>query len=111
MLQETTKHHLRSNGVEWMHLWETTSATSVHQNSAFRPETQVLHLFTHERFSKCSKGQQNIIWGPMEWNGCIWCDTIVANSVHRTQVLHHFTGQRSSKSSKTLPNISLDLME
>jgi hypothetical protein len=34
--------------------YETMFGTSVPRNSAFRPETQVLHLFAFCRFSKCS---------------------------------------------------------
>jgi hypothetical protein len=37
-------------------------ATSIPRNSAFRPETQISHLFTLRRFAKCSKNVPIIIW-------------------------------------------------
>jgi hypothetical protein len=60
MLQNTPKHHFGSNEVEWMlHNFGT-------RNSAFSPETQVLHLFTCRRLVKYSKTLPNITLGPME---------------------------------------------
>jgi hypothetical protein len=41
-------------------------ATSVPWNSAFGPETQVLHRFTCRRLAKCSESLPNIILGLME---------------------------------------------
>jgi hypothetical protein len=40
-------------------------ATSIPRNSAFRPETQVSHLFTFRRFAKCSKNVPIIILGAL----------------------------------------------
>jgi hypothetical protein len=60
MLRNTPKHHFGSNGVEWMfHNFGT-------QNSAFSPETQVLHLSTCRRLVKYSETLPNITLGPME---------------------------------------------
>jgi hypothetical protein len=50
-----------SNGVEWIHLVENIFAIPLLQIRAFMLETQVLHLFTCRRFSKCFKRQPNNI--------------------------------------------------
>jgi hypothetical protein len=58
------KHNQTSFGVQWSRMdafWcETIFATSVLQNRALKPKTQMLHLFTCRRFFKCSKRQPNI---------------------------------------------------
>jgi hypothetical protein len=88
-----------------MHLVQNHFPNFGTPNITFRHETQVLHLFTCQRFPKCSKRHPNIIWGPMEYNGCIWCEIIFATSVHRTQVLHLFNMlevfQKLQKENKT----------
>jgi hypothetical protein len=76
MLQNTTKLHFGSNGVEWIHLVRNHFHNFGTSNSALTSETQDLHLFTYRRFPKCSKRQPYIIWGPMEYNGGIWCEII-----------------------------------
>jgi hypothetical protein len=55
-LRNTHKHHFGWNGVEWMF---TTLAS---RNCLFRPETQILHLFTCRRLAKFSQTLPNIIW-------------------------------------------------
>jgi hypothetical protein len=56
---------------------------------AFRPKTQVFHLFTCRRLAKCFETLPNIILGPMESNGC-FATSVPWNSAFRpeTQVLH-----------------------
>jgi hypothetical protein len=66
ILQNTHKHHYWYERLEWMHLVGNDFATSVPQNSAFLPETQVLLHFTFRRFPKCSKTHINIIIGPRD---------------------------------------------
>jgi hypothetical protein len=65
-------------------------ATSVPRNSAYRPETQVLHQF---RCRRRNFGTRNSAYRP------------------ETQVLHHFTCRSLAKYFETLPNIILGLME
>jgi hypothetical protein len=62
VLRNTTKHYFGSNGVERM----LCNYGAPKPNSAVRPETQVLHLFTSKRLWKCSETLSNIIWGLME---------------------------------------------
>jgi hypothetical protein len=53
--------------------YETLFGTSVPRNSAFRSETQVLHLFAFGRFSKCSDNtpKQHFKSNVDEWMLCL----------------------------------------
>jgi hypothetical protein len=86
MLRNTPKQHLAQ--MEWNGCFTTLTP----RNSVFKPETQVLHLCTCRRLSKCSETLPNIILAQMEWNGC-FTTSIPRNSVFRlgTQVLHPVT--------------------
>jgi hypothetical protein len=59
--------------------YETMFATSVPRNSALRPETQVLHLFTSCRFLKCSENttKHNFRSNADEW--MLWLRNNVRN--------------------------------
>jgi hypothetical protein len=65
MLQDTL-NDFGSIGVEWMLLLQNDLCNFGAKNSAFRPETQVLHHSIFLRFLKCSKTLQIIIW--VEWS-------------------------------------------
>ena len=60
---------------------ETIFESSVPQNRAFRPETQVLHRFRCQRLAKCFETLPNIVLGLVESNGCFCCKTIFGISV------------------------------
>jgi hypothetical protein len=92
------------NGCIWC---ETILTIPVPRNTAFRTDTQVLHLLTCGRFTKCSKPLPNIILGLMELNGWICCEIIFTTSVPRnsalrpeTEVSCQFTFRRIPKCSK-----------
>jgi hypothetical protein len=58
MLQETTKQHLGTNGVEWVHLVRNIFATSVHQDSANSPEKKFYIFLLAKGFQKAPKDNQ-----------------------------------------------------
>jgi hypothetical protein len=66
MLENASKHHLGSNGVEWCIWCEIIFATSAPRNSAFTLETQVLHLLHSERFWNTPKHSQTSFW--VQWS-------------------------------------------
>jgi hypothetical protein len=105
MLWNTPKSQFRSNGVEWM--FYNFGAPKY----AFRPETQVLHLFTCRRLAKCSETHPNMILGTMESNGCFTTSVPkMCIQAHNTSFAS-FTCRRLAKCSEKLPNIILGLME
>jgi hypothetical protein len=63
MLQETTKQHLGTNGVEWIHLVRNIFATSVHQDSANSPEKSFASFYLPKVFKKLQKTTK---YRPME---------------------------------------------
>jgi hypothetical protein len=118
MLQNTPNNHFGSNGVEWMFWLRNHICNFGTQNSAFRPETQVLHLFTFRRYQKCWKTLSILILGLVELNWCFGYETIFATSVPRnsafspeTHVLHLFLCWKLEKCFETPPNIILGPME
>jgi hypothetical protein len=78
------------------------------RNSAFRPKPQVLQVFTWRRLAKCSETLPNIIWGPMDYNGCFttWYPEIVHSGSNTS--FASFTYRRLEKCSETLPKIILN---
>jgi hypothetical protein len=60
MLWNTPNHHFGSNRVEWILRKFGT------RNSAFRPETQLFHLFTSWKLGKSFETLPNIIFGPVD---------------------------------------------
>jgi hypothetical protein len=118
MLQNTPNIHFGSNVVEWMFWLRNNICNFGTQNSTFRTETQVLHLFTFRRYRICWKTLSVLILGLVELNGCFGYETIFATSVARnsgfspeTHVLHLFLCWRLAKCFETLPNIILGPME
>jgi hypothetical protein len=57
ILRNNSKHHFGSN---------RCSTTSLPRNSAFSPQTQVLHLFTCRRLVKCYETLPNITLAPID---------------------------------------------
>jgi hypothetical protein len=66
MLQNTPNNHFGSNGVEWMFWLRNHICNLGTQNSAFRPETQVLHLLHSEGIENAEKHSQSSFW--VQWS-------------------------------------------
>ena len=111
MLRTTPKHRFVSNGVDWMlSLWNYFRKFGT-RNSAFRPETQVLHSFSCRRFAKCSEIHQKFVLGLRTRLGAFvaklysrvrYPEIVHSRSKHKFCIVFHVEGLRNaSKHSQT----------